>query len=487
MEYDIVIPRFDEENVSLTVSKWYKKVGDKLTRGEIVADIDSDTAACSVVAPLDGVLESIFIPEGLNTQIGATIGTIKAANETTSSYISSENIQKVEGITSSEARTEEQIEEEKQNIKEAIQEIDAEVAFQGTIEGKSPEKKLNENLEALKKTTGDTIHNIFNDLEKNRDMHVHYNSSDQEEESNTVKIIDAENPDVITVQTQKEAMEVEISQKKNDAAEERGDITTANELARQPAKNKPETDPTAWNNVKKILTPTDIVENIGKLELSLAERRRKAANTAVISTVINEIDVSAIIDTAKFFGESFFDKYNVRIGYTAFILKAAVKALQEYPMFNAYILENNEIVYKNNYDISIVTHGLDSLPSPVIRDADALSIKEIQSAVTHMSERSKAGELTLEESSGATFTLINSGVYGSLLGSDVVTYPQIATLTMHKVCERPVVVNGAIVVKPMMYVSMSFDHRIANSQSASLFLQQVKKLSENLSWMALGI
>ena len=487
MEYDVVIPNFDEENASVVVSKWYKKSGDKVTRGEILADIDSDTSACSVAAPVDGSLGAIFIPEGLNTQIGAVIGTITGSNETTSSYISSENIQKVDGITAEDARLELQEEEEKQNIKDAVQEIDAEAAFQGTVENDSPEQKLNENLKALlKDDTNISVHDIFNDIEKNKNMHVHYNHSGTAATSSTVKIIDDDNPDVVTVKTQKEDVVTAPADHIHNN-EKSDDLAVANELAKNITEDKPETDPNLWNNVTKISTPNDVVSTIGELEVSLAERRKKAASTAVISTVINEIDMSAIIDAAKFFGNSFFDKYSVRIGYTAFILKAAVKALQEYPMFNAYILENNEVVFKKNYDVSIITQGLDSLPSPVIRNVDALSIKEIQESVTCLAERAKNRTLTLEESSGATFTLINSGIYGSLLGSDVVAYPQIAALTMHKVCERPVVLNGSIVIKPMMYVSLSFDHRIANSQSASLFVQQVKKMSENLSWMALGI
>lgn len=524
MDYIVKVPEFDEKDAVVFISKWYKSAGDKVTRGELIADADSDTVMCEIVAPETGVLNTIFIAEGKATRIGGQIASIYVPDDS-STFATSETVKApakaelegtfndspletnatiesgsiTEDITSNtapqqslqneeiieesveqiiieegkeelqrelddikdeidatvaftskelekqeEAEKEEILEKEIENVREAEAEIDAEIAFGGVIEGdKSPEKVLNENISRIKKETGLSATEILHDIEQNKDFHTYHN--------------------------------------------DQADVDQANKLSKIISDDRPATDPDLWNKVKRIDDITEKIKELNEVELSFANRRLLASNSAVISTVINEIDMTAIIDAAKFFGDEFYDKYSLHLGFTAFILKALVKALKLYPMFNAYIVDNEKAVYKQNYDISIVTQGLDSSPAPVIRSVDNKNIHELQKYVTLLSKRAQSGELTLEESSGATFTLINAGTYGSLLGSDAVTHPQIAALTMHKVCNRAVVYDGNIVAKPMMYISMSFDHRIANSQAASMFLDTVKRLSENLSWMALGI
>ncbi len=442
MVYGVIIPNFDEQGSVITVSKWHKSIGESVNRGDVLVEVDSCSSTCEILAPASGTLETIFIPDGGESRIGSQIGLINSTEE--ASYVTrpSKRIENIkddatEAFSSEEfskqekEQKQEAIEQAEQNIINAQAEIDAEIAFAGEIVDKEPEKVIYENAKIIKEETGDGIGQILHNVEA---------------------------------------------------------MNEANELAKHEVNDRPETDPKTWNKVTKIPSPDEEIKELNEIEYNIARRRTLAAHNAVISTVINEIDMTNIIATARLFGDEFFKKHHVHLGYTAFILKAVVKALNDFPMLNAYMLDDKEITYRNNHDISIIMHGVDSVASPVIRNVDCLSINELQSYVIKLSERAKNNELTLEETSGATFTVINAGIYGSLLGSDIVTHPQIASLTMHKVNNRPIVNEvGDIVARPMMYISLSFDHRIANSKSASLFLEKVKTLSENLSWIVLGI
>lgn len=453
MEYDVMVPKFDEDGTIVTVSKWYKSQGDSVSQGETIAEVDSDVATCEIIAPASGTLTTVFIPEGKRTRLGAQIASIVSEQPAMSEYVhykeplSTENgsgriaeeenaeiaFESREFANQQEAKREERVEQEKEEAKEALMEMEAEAAFGSeATEDTEPEQKLNKAVRALKRDTGKTVHEIFDELDSAANIHTHVNTQD--------------------------------------------DINVANRLSN---------DLNTWKRTQAISTPDESTSPIGTLEKSISNRRKLAVS--LISTVINEIDMTNIIAASEGFGESFLKKHGLNLGFTPFILKAAVKALREFPMFNAYILDDEQIIHKKNYDIAIITRGLDSTLSPVIRNANNKTIRELQEAVTVLSNRAEIGELTLEESSGATFTLVNAGTYRSLLGSDIVAYPQIAALTMHKVSDRAVVRDKTICVKPMMYISMSFDHRIANSRSASLFLERVRTLSENLTWMSLEI
>lgn len=453
MEYDVIVPKFDEDGTIVTVSKWYKSQGDSVSQGETIAEVDSNVATCEIIAPASGKLATVFIPEGKRTRLGAQIASIVSEQPAMSEYVHYKEPQTKENEAETafesrkftkqqETEREERVVQEKEEAKEALMEIEAEAAFgSDTAENTYSEQKLNKAVRALKRDTGKTVHEIFDELDSAENIHTHVNTQD--------------------------------------------DINVANRLSKKINSAKPATDPNTWKKKQTISTPDESTSPIGTIEKSISNRRKLAVS--LISTVVNEIDMTNIIAASESFGESFLKKHGLKLGFTPFILKAVVKALQEFPMFNAYILDDEQIIHKKNYDIAIITRGLDSTPSPVIRNADNKTIRELQESVTVLSNRAEIGELTLEESSGATFTLVNAGTYGSLLGSDIVAYPQIAALTMHKVSDRAVVRDKTIYVKPMMYISMSFDHRIANSRSASLFLERVRMLSENLTWMSLEI
>lgn len=241
-----------------------------------------------------------------------------------------------------------------------------------------------------------------------------------------------------------------------------------------------------WNKPTFFASPEDETASIDALKQRINERINASLQSSVISTVSNEVDMSAILTLEKNFGEAFMRKYNIRLGFTPFFILGSVEALKQYRVFNAHIREN-EIIYKNTYDISIITCGNDGIIAPVIRCADSMTIEEIERNMIHLSRRAVEGTLSVEEVSGGTFTVVNAGVYGSLIGTDLLTPPQVATLSVHRMHDRPVATNNGVEVRPMLYVSLSYDHKAADTKLASGFLEIVKKYVENPGYALLGL
>jgi 2-oxoglutarate dehydrogenase E2 component (dihydrolipoamide succinyltransferase) len=196
--------------------------------------------------------------------------------------------------------------------------------------------------------------------------------------------------------------------------------------------------------------------------------------------------MSAILALEKTFGGAFSKKHKTRLGFTPFFISASIAVLKRYRVFNAHI-HGDEIIYKNNFDISIITCGNDGIAAPVIRQADTLTIAEIEKAMIYLSKRAMEGSLSIEEASGGTFTVINAGIYGSLIGTDLLTPPQVATLSVHKMHNRPIATENGMEIKPMLYISLSYDHRISDTRRASEFLSNIKNYVENPGWQMLGL
>lgn len=248
----------------------------------------------------------------------------------------------------------------------------------------------------------------------------------------------------------------------------------------------PDMYPNNWNKPSFLETPTDENEEIDVVRRRLSERRNDAYDASVISTVSNEVDMSAVISLEENFGKQFTEKYNTRLGFTPFFIKAAIDALKKYKIFNAHVHEN-QILYKENFDISIITYGNDGVSAPVIRQADKMSIAEIEKAMITLSKRALNGTLSVEEVSGGTFTVVNAGIYGSIMGTDLLTPPQVATLSVHKMKNKPVAVDKGVEVRPILYISLSYDHRVSDTKQASEFLSHVKQFVENPGWQLLGL
>ena len=239
-------------------------------------------------------------------------------------------------------------------------------------------------------------------------------------------------------------------------------------------------------NTKKSNEGREEIVPMSKIRRTIATRLKEAQNTAAILTTFNEVDMSEIIKVREAKKEDFVKRYDVKLGFMSFFVKASVMALQEYSAVNAEIRDDN-IVYKNHFDIGIAVGTEKGLVVPVLKNADDMTFGEIEKQIVELSSKAKKGTLTMDDLSGGTFTISNGGVYGSMLSTPIINRPQSGILGMHNILKRAVVVDDEIVIRPMMYLAFSYDHRIIDGKESVGFLIKVKELLENPSSIILGI
>ena len=223
-----------------------------------------------------------------------------------------------------------------------------------------------------------------------------------------------------------------------------------------------------------------------RLRQTIARRLKEAQNQAAMLTTFNDVDLGAVMELRKTYRELFEKKHGVRLGFMGFFVKACVHALKEIPAVNAEV-DGEDLVYKNYYHVGVAVGTEKGLVVPVLRDADALSIADIEKTVNDFGKRARDGQLKIEEMQGGTFTISNGGVYGSLLSTPILNAPQSGILGMHRIEERPVVRNGAVVARPMMYLALSYDHRIVDGREAVTFLVRVKEAIEDPQRLVLDL
>ena len=214
-----------------------------------------------------------------------------------------------------------------------------------------------------------------------------------------------------------------------------------------------------------------------RLRLTIAKRLKEAQNNAAMLTTFNEVNMKNIIDIRKDYQQEFQKKYSVKLGFMSFFVKACIVALKNYPAINAEI-QNEEIVFKNYYNISFAVGTDKGLVVPVLRDSDVMSFSDIEKNILSLSEKAKNGQITINDLQGGTFTITNGGIYGSMLSTPILNPPQSGVLGMHNIIERPVAVNGSVIIQPMMYLALSYDHRIIDGKEAVSFLKNVKESLE---------
>ncbi len=239
------------------------------------------------------------------------------------------------------------------------------------------------------------------------------------------------------------------------------------------------------NNKKSTAGREEIVP-MSKIRRTIATRLKEAQNTAAILTTFNEVDMSEIIKVREAKKEDFMERYGVKLGFMSFFVKASVMALQEFSAVNAEIRDEN-IVYKNHFDIGIAVGTEKGLVVPVLINADKMTFGDIEKQIVELSSKAKKGTLTMDDLSGGTFTISNGGVYGSMLSTPIINRPQSGILGMHNILKRAVVVEDEIVIRPMMYLAFSYDHRIIDGKESVGFLIKIKELLENPSAIVLGI
>lgn len=237
-----------------------------------------------------------------------------------------------------------------------------------------------------------------------------------------------------------------------------------------PASSHPPKEPEKESRVERV--------RLSRLRQRIAERLKEAQNTAAILTTFNEVDMTNVMELRKLLKDSFEKKHGAKLGFMSFFVKACLVALKEIPAVNAEI-EGEDLIYKNYYDIGVAVGTPQGLVVPVIRDADQKSFAQIEKDIASLGQKARDGKLAMQDLVGGTFTISNGGVYGSLMSTPILNPPQSGILGMHKIQERPVVIEGAIVIRPMMYLALSYDHRIIDGREAVTFLVRVKECLEN--------
>lgn len=227
-------------------------------------------------------------------------------------------------------------------------------------------------------------------------------------------------------------------------------------------------------------------EPMTMLRRRIAERLVHAQSTAAILTTFNEVDMKAVMDLRKQYKDAFKDRHGVGLGFMSFFVKAAVEALKTYPAINGWI-DGNDIIFHDYYDIGVAVSSERGLVVPVVRDVDKMDMAEIEKAIGYYGQKARDNKIAVDDLTGGTFTISNGGVFGSLLSTPILNPPQSAILGMHKIQERPMALNGQVVIRPMMYLALSYDHRIVDGKEAVQFLVKIKELVEDPTRLLLGV
>jgi 2-oxoglutarate dehydrogenase E2 component (dihydrolipoamide succinyltransferase) len=259
----------------------------------------------------------------------------------------------------------------------------------------------------------------------------------------------------------------------------KGDVLRHLEQQPEPAENAREAAHVADSRGEQRVAMT-------RLRTRIAERLVEAQHSAAMLTTFNEVNMQPVMSMRSRYQEAYQKKYGIKLGFMSFFIKAAVEALKQFPVVNAAI-DGKDIVYHNYFDVGVAVSTPRGLVVPILRDADALSIAELEQAVADYAARARDGKLTMEELTGGTFTITNGGVFGSLLSTPILNPPQSAILGMHKIAERPVVEDGAIVARPMMYLALSYDHRLIDGHEAVRFLVSIKEVLEDPARLLLQV
>ena len=434
MSEEIVVPVLGESITEATVSKWLKKSGDSVKADEPIVELETDKVNLEVPSPVSGVLSNIKTKEGETVKVGALLGVVTEGENTETKKI--EKI-KPENQTKKEPK---EIEEKKSNV----------VNFEKTI---STEPKIFEekNAEAPLILT-DEVKKV-----EQPKTSVNLNLSPA-----VRKIVEEKKIDISKVQgTGKEGRIL------------KGDLI--NLMSSKPSPNQRKAEKGQEERVK-----------MTRLRQTIAKRLKEAQNSAAMLTTFNEVDMSAIIQMRKDNQDDFQKAFGIKLGFMSFFVKACVLGLKLYPSINAEV-DNDHIVYKNYYNISFAVGTDRGLVVPVLRDADELSFADIEKNIKTISEKARDGNLTIEDLQGGTFTISNGGVYGSMLSTPILNPPQSGVLGMHNIIERPIVVNGQIEIRPVMYLALSYDHRIIDGKDSVSFLKTVKENLEDPRRLFLNI
>jgi len=431
MSEKILVPVLGESITEATIAKWLKKEGDPVEADEAIVELETDKVNLEVPSPIDGVLSEINSKDGDTVEVGAVLGAISEGE-----------------AQSSEEKKIEKIKPAK--VKDNVVNLDIEKKEPKIFEEEPTEKEV-KNLEPL----------ILTDEVKEKKISPI--NKDRKILSPAVRKIVEEN-------------KIDLAKVNGTGKEGRvlkGDLLSLMGVSPEPSE-------------RKIKHGQEERIKMSRLRQTIAKRLKQAQENAALLTTFNEVDMTRIMEMRKENQEDFQNRYGIKLGFMSFFVKACVAALKTFPSVNAEI-EGDEIIYKNYYNISFAVGTEKGLVVPVLRDADELSFADIEKNIKNISEKARDGKLTIEDLQGGTFTISNGGVYGSMLSTPILNLPQSGVLGMHNIVERPMVVDGEIKIRPIMYLALSYDHRIIDGKESVSFLKMVKENLEDPRRLFLNI
>jgi 2-oxoglutarate dehydrogenase E2 component (dihydrolipoamide succinyltransferase) len=416
---EIHVPELGESVADATVGRWLKQEGDDVTSGEALVELETDKINFEVEADQDGVLESISKGEGETVNVGEVIGTIGEGSEA--------------GGGAAPVETEEQSQAEEEQPEPEAEEADE--TSNGHREVEDGAGRASPSVRRLA----------------------------QEYEVDLSEITGSGSGGRITRDDVERLIRAQSS-------------TVAPEKTEQPERDgKAETQPAVSQDGRANLEER---VRVSRRRQTIAQRLVESQQTTAMLTTFNEADMTAVMELRKRRKEAFQERTGARLGFMSFFTKAAIGALKAFPKVNAE-LQDTELVLKKYYDVGVAVSTDEGLVVPVLRDADHKNFAEIEQGIADLATKAREGKLTLDDLRGGTFTITNGGIFGSLVSTPILTLPQVAILGMHKIQERPVVVDGEIVVRPMMYLALSYDHRVIDGAEAVSFLVRIKELIED--------
>jgi 2-oxoglutarate dehydrogenase E2 component (dihydrolipoamide succinyltransferase) len=429
MSEKILVPMLGESITEATVAKWLKNEGDSVEADEPIVELETDKVNLEVPSPVDGVLSKISSKEGETVEVGALLGSV--------SQNGSKPLDK------------------KETKKSETQKINNNIV----------------NLEIEKK-----IPKIFEETEMETEKEeplILTNQVKEEKYDSANKNIEVLSPAVRKIV---EENKINLEKVKGSGKEGRvlkGDLINMMGTNPQPSERK-----IKYGQEERI--------KMTRLRQTIAKRLKQAQENAALLTTFNEVDMTSIIEMRKENQEDFQNRYGIKLGFMSFFVKACVAALKTFPSVNAEI-EGDEIIYKNYYNISFAVGTEKGLVVPVLKNADELSFADIEKNIKKISEKARDGKITIDDLQGGTFTISNGGVYGSMLSTPILNLPQSGVLGMHNIVERPIVVDGEIKIRPIMYLALSYDHRIIDGKESVSFLKMVKENLEDPRRLFLNI
>ena len=425
MSEKILVPVLGESITEATVAKWLKKEGETVVADEAIVELETDKVNLEVPSPIDGVLSEINSKDGETVEVGALLGMI------------SQN-----GAQPSEKKIITKIEPKKteNNV------VNLEIKKEAPKVLKEPEEE-----EPLVLT---------NEVKEEKN-----NSSNN-------------NNEILSPAVRKIVVENKIDLKKVSGSGKEGRILKGDLISMMGENPQPSERKIKYGQEERI--------KMSRLRQTIAKRLKQAQENAALLTTFNEVDMTGIMEMRKENQEDFQSRYGIKLGFMSFFVKACVAALKMYPSVNAEI-DGDEIIYKNYYNMSFAVGTEKGLVVPVLRDADQLSFADIEKNIKTISEKARDGKITIEDLQGGTFTISNGGVYGSMLSTPILNLPQSGVLGMHNIVERPMVVDGEIKIRPIMYLALSYDHRIIDGKESVSFLKMVKENLEDPRRLFLNI